>query len=97
MKRPVPEGHMTSPPQSVSIPRTASATRRPTLSISGLLLLQRAKPNVKTQCDEEHRGNCLRNRLVRIERRGDEVLAILGEQPQRSSEYAAQRTSRHQP
>src|SRR5271157_3463927 len=33
MNRPVPEGHMTSPPQSVSIPRTASATNRPVASI----------------------------------------------------------------
>jgi len=33
MNRPVPEGHMTSPPQSVSIPRTASATNRPIASI----------------------------------------------------------------
>jgi hypothetical protein len=31
INRPVPEGHMTSPPQRVSIPRTASATYRPNL------------------------------------------------------------------
>src|SRR5664279_5994241 len=96
MKRPVPDGHITSPPQSVSIPRTASATKRPTLSMSRLLFLQRTKPNVQAQTDEKQRRNCLRNRLVRIKRCGDKAFAILGEQPQRGAKNTAQRTARHQ-
>ena len=38
MKRPVPEGHMTSPPQSVSMPRIALAITSAKASPAGIWL-----------------------------------------------------------
>src|SRR6516164_3478080 len=87
MKRPVPDAHITSPPQSVSIPNTASATNRPILSTSSPLFLQRTKPHVQAKRYEHQRRNRLRNRFVCIERRADQIFAIFGQQAQGCADH----------
>ena len=45
MKRPVPDGHMTSPPHSVSMPRMALPTRSSYWSLMLLFSFRRSDPN----------------------------------------------------
>src|SRR5262245_20211362 len=100
MKRPVPEGFMTSPPQSVSIPRIASATKRSRAVTLDLLFLAcpalRFVPDVEAQADEEQGGDGLRDRKVVVEGRLDLVFGVPREQAQRRAEDAAQGAARHQ-
>ena len=80
MKRPVPDGFMTSPPQSVSMPRSAVAVSAPSRSRqAGFSFFMRAEPEVETEQDEARRAHGLRDRIVVVERQLDQVLAVPAE------------------
>ena len=97
MKRPVPDGHITSPPQSVSMPRMRVGDQAvEAVHQAALLLLHGAEPEVDAERDEQPAEHDLRDRVVVVERRLDQILAVPAEEAQRGAEDAAERAARHQ-
>jgi hypothetical protein len=82
MKRPVPEGHITSPPQSVSMPSTASAISTFLLDPSSFSFFTERTSHHRMQRPRTAARKRLRDQIVQVERGLIQIFAIPGEEAQ---------------